>query len=114
MRTSHERTQHEKLFVDEVCLRFDLLNISYQREVWTPFGYADIVTDDELIEVKYWQSIKDSIGQVICYNSYLKKPKKSILVFSKSIEENINMIWISQISIILEPYNIVIKTKEDL
>jgi hypothetical protein len=66
---------------DKLC---DLLTdegISYERQVSTGWGRADVVTDDTVYEVKLdlTQSVLfKAIGQVTLYAAALKKPRRVI------------------------------------
>jgi len=113
----NKKHPHERLFVDEICdTYFSSMGIFYEREVITPFGYADIVTEDTVYEAKYWRDVKTAAAQCIFYNYYLKRKNQVILVFAKNItvEEDIDFNWLAQASLILEPFNISIKTRHDL
>ena len=121
LQPKNNKHPHERLFVDDICNNhFSSMGIFFEREVVTPFGYADIVTEDTLYEAKYWRDVKNAAAQCIFYNYYLKKTNMVILVFAKkskknsTVEEKIDSTWLSQASLILEPFNISIKTKEDI
>lgn len=38
-----------------------------ETEVATPVGFIDVVTDDEVIEIKYFQRWKQGLGQLLLY-----------------------------------------------
>lgn len=52
-----------------------------QREVMTPAGYIDVLTETEVIEVKSAHNWKHAIGQVIVYGSYFPTRQKRIHLF---------------------------------
>lgn len=53
------------------------------REVITPIGIIDILTDTHIVEVKESKSAKHAIGQVLCYDLYKPGRQKVIALFGK-------------------------------
>ena len=53
-----------------------------QTEVETPGGFIDILTDDEIIEIKTGKNWKDAIGQILVYSEFYPKHKKRIHLFN--------------------------------
>ena len=51
------------------------------REVETPVGNIDVLTNKELIEVKALKSWKHALGQVLAYSYYYPKHKKVICLY---------------------------------
>lgn len=73
-----------------------------QREVVTPAGIIDILSVDEIIEVKHWKNWKDAIGQVLVYGLYYPSHAKRIhlfgvahLSFAEMVEANAEKLDIS-------------------
>jgi hypothetical protein len=67
----------EKIIRDEVASQ--LLNS--QIEVATESGRIDILTDDQIIEVKNVNAYKHAIGQVLSYGHYYPQHQKCIYLF---------------------------------
>ncbi len=59
-------------------------------EYKTPVGYIDILLDNEVIEIKDVNDFKNGVGQLIAYNTYVKKEKKSLYLFGYNRELNVN------------------------
>lgn len=57
--------------------------IGGQREVKTPVGIIDVLTDKHIVEVKEAKDYKHAIGQVICYSLYKPNRQKVIALFGK-------------------------------
>lgn len=51
------------------------------REVWVPTGLVDVVTADEVIEVKHYRLWKAAIGQVLLYHQDLPHLKPRIHLY---------------------------------
>jgi hypothetical protein len=66
-----KKTKKVNLESDIVTKLISREKLKCKREVSTPTGRIDILTDSELIEVKEYSNYKSAIGQLICYgNSY--------------------------------------------
>ena len=52
-----------------------------QREVRTPVGYIDLVTDTQILEVKEASSWKHSLGQIIAYHPFFQTKEKVLYLF---------------------------------
>jgi hypothetical protein len=63
-----------------------------QREVAVPGGYIDILTADELIEVKAVKAWKTGIGQLMVYSAYYPNHAKRLHLFGHCNKEVINLI----------------------
>lgn len=83
--------------------------IEFRTEVETECGYADIVTDNCVIEVKEYKSWKHAIGQVLVYSYLLNKEEKEIYLFG-----NIDYGKIHLIQSICNKFNVTIKTADIL
>jgi len=59
-----------------------------ETEVHTPVGNADIVTPDEIIEVKEAKCWKHALGQAMAYGIHLPDKKKRIHLFRGNNREN--------------------------
>lgn len=73
----------------KVNLESDVVNklinrekLKCKREVSTPTGRIDILTDSELIEVKEYSNYKSAIGQLICYGNSYPKHKLRLHLFN--------------------------------
>jgi len=76
-------TDEEKVVVKELAFILNGVGISSQFERRTSVGYADLLTDTEIIEVKYHQQWKSALGQVLAYNVFTKMPCMRIHLFDK-------------------------------
>ena len=74
---------HERLFVDSICKTLEEKGVVYQREVSTPVGYIDVLTDDTLYEAKHWSGVKHALGQILFYGHYYPRPRQIIVLFAK-------------------------------
>lgn len=63
----------------------DYYNELGQREVETPLGFIDLLTDKYLIEFKDFRSAKTALGQVISYSHFIRNKKKLIVLFGKGL-----------------------------
>lgn len=54
-----------------------------KREVKTPVGYIDLLTDNYIIEVKETNCWKSAVGQILCYDFYKTGRSKVIALFGK-------------------------------
>lgn len=107
---------HERLFVDSVCQTLEERGIQYQREVETPVGYIDVLTDDTLYEAKHWSGIKHALGQILFYGHYYPRPRQVIVVFAKDDKKDaIDWGFIGTCMAVIEGLglSVQIKTKED-
>ncbi len=59
-----------------------------ETEVRTSAGNADIVTPDEIIEVKEAKSWKHAVGQVLVYGTHISGKKKRIHLFRGNNKED--------------------------
>lgn len=57
--------------------------IGGHREVPTTGGYIDLLTDDEIIEVKTVKKWKDGVGQLMVYSGYFPSRKLRLHLFGK-------------------------------
>ena len=67
-------------------------------EIKTEFGFIDILTEDELIEIKIGHDWKCGIGQLLAYGEYYKDHVKRLHLFDFKYDE--------KIAKICEKYNI--------
>lgn len=69
---------------DESKVRDSLAKkLNGQVEVSTPVGRIDILTEEEIIEVKNWNSWKCGLGQILVYGTYYPEKLKRIHCFGK-------------------------------
>ncbi len=59
-------------------------DIGGRREVKTPTGYIDLLTDEEVIEVKQVSDWKSAIGQVLAYAKFYPERRKRVHLFGKA------------------------------
>ena len=107
---------HERLFVDSICQTLERKGVGYQREVSTPVGYIDVLTDDTLYEAKHWSNIKHAVGQILFYGHYYPRANNVIVAFSKEDRKDIiDYQYIGWCMSIIDALGlpILIKTKED-
>lgn len=62
------------------------------KEVCTPAGRIDILTSEEIIEIKEWQRWKEAIGQVTCYGNYYPSHRKRIHFFGTAHSDFISLV----------------------
>jgi DNA transposition AAA+ family ATPase len=61
-----------------------------QREVKTPAGYIDVLTADEVIEVKEAKKWKGAIGQVISYQEFYRDKGKRVHLYGEVGKGNLD------------------------
>lgn len=66
---------------DALCLQ-----LSGTKEVPTKYGYADIVTDDEIVEVKRVKGYLSALGQVLGYGEALPGRRRRVHLFGTKSE----------------------------
>jgi hypothetical protein len=54
-----------------------------KREVHTPVGYVDLVTDTEIIECKLARDFKHAVGQIMAYHQFFQNHDKAIYLFGE-------------------------------
>jgi len=62
----------------------ELASFNPLREVKTPAGKIDILTDLEVIEVKHYKNWKHALGQVLAYSTYYPEHTKVIYLFGNT------------------------------
>ena len=83
-------------------------------EVETPCGFIDILTDNEIIEIKNGKNWKHAVGQILVYSKFYPKHKKRLHLFNTVNDELINdFCRKNNISVSYETENI-IKDKIDV
>lgn len=111
-----QKKPHERLFVDSICKTLEEKGVAYQREVPTPVGYIDVLTEDTLYEAKHWSSVKHALGQILFYGHYYPRPEQIIVVFAKEDgKDKIDQYFLGTCMSIIEGLGlqVQIKTKED-
>lgn len=69
--------------VKECSVRDNLRSIVHgEIEVQTPSGNIDVLSDTEVIEVKYYKQWKNGLGQVLAYQSYYPRLAKRLHLFA--------------------------------
>jgi hypothetical protein len=94
------------LILDEKDDREKQIQLKLQKElggvieVKTEFGFIDLLTETELIEIKIGNNWKCGLGQLCVYSEYYKFHKKRLHLFDIGYNEKINKIC-SQYNIIV-------------
>lgn len=72
-----------------------------QREVPTPTGFIDVLTSEQIIEVKYFQYWKHAIGQVQMYGLYYPLHEKRVHLYGALDEQKLGQItkWSKQVGV---------------
>lgn len=63
-----------------------------EREVKTPVGYVDLVTDEMICEVKKISDFKHSIGQILSYSKYYPNHQKAIYLYG-AYQKNLSVCY---------------------
>lgn len=74
-----------------------------------PSGISDVTTVDRHIEIKKWSNYKHSIGQLLAYDFYDKKPILEVHLFGKYPEYKKEIA-----KRVFEKYNITVVDLEDI
>lgn len=87
------------------CVYSDALamQLDGKREVPTPVGFIDVLTADQLIEVKWIGCWKHAVGQVLVYGLYHPLHQKRIHLFGDAKADQVNSIskWAGQSGILV-------------
>lgn len=78
VRNSPPSTVKEHEVRDSLSRRIDAM-----IEVPTPSGSIDVLSKNEVIEVKHYRAWKNAIGQVIAYRFYYPSHKKRVHLFAQ-------------------------------
>ncbi|CAM9277491.1 unnamed protein product, partial [Ectocarpus sp. 12 AP-2014] len=66
-----------------------------QKEVQVPSGFIDVLSDTQVIEVKYYRQWKGGLGQVLAYHAYYPHLAKRLHLFAqvgdKDMEKHLDM-----------------------
>jgi len=83
-KTEYRDVEQEKSpRVSESLVRNDLaVVVGGEIEVETPAGFIDVLSDIEVIEVKYYKKWKHGLGQVLAYQSFLPHLAKRLHLFA--------------------------------
>lgn len=77
-----EDTARERDVRDDLALALNGV-VEYE----TPVGFADIVTDTHVIEVKHWRQWKHALGQVLAYHAFASDKKIRIHLFADECDQ---------------------------
>lgn len=77
-----EDTARERDVRDDLALALNGV-IEYE----TPVGFADVVTDTHVIEVKHWRQWKHALGQVLAYHAFASDKKTRIHLFADECDQ---------------------------
>ena len=75
-----ELAQKEKISEKDIQIKVQKM-FGGKREVHTPVGYIDLVTDDMICEVKLAKDFKHSVGQIMAYSKFFSTHQKAIYLF---------------------------------
>ncbi len=78
------------------------------REIQTPVGRVDVVTEDQIIEVKYFRHWKSALGQILAYGSFHVDKQKVLHLFTGVNEEDAARDMLHTIKAICNPYNVLV------
>ena len=97
----HEQVFSGKRGVERVYADALAAKLNGRREVPVPTGFIDVLTDSEIIEVKYALCWKHAIGQVQMYGLYYPLLAKRIHLFGELTQEKFMAItqWCRQAAI---------------
>lgn len=97
----HEQVFSGKRGVERVYADALAAKLNGHREVPVPTGFIDVLTDSEIIEVKYALCWKHAIGQVQMYGLYYPLLAKRIHLFGELSQEKLTAItqWCRQAAI---------------
>lgn len=59
-------------------------------EVWTPSGVIDVLTEGEVIEVKYYKNWQRGMGQVLAYGSHYPDRSKRLHLFAQHEDSRVD------------------------
>ena len=75
--------------VNECSVRDHIaLVVGGEIEVQTPVGFIDVLSPNEVIEVKYFKQWKHGLGQVLAYHSYYPRLDKRLHLFAHNGDVN--------------------------
>lgn len=61
-----------------------------RKEVWTPSGVIDVLTENEVIEIKYYKNWQRGMGQVLAYGSHYKDRAKRLHLFAHNGDNRVD------------------------
>lgn len=98
--------------VRESSVRDNLAKFHHaSTEVWTPSGVIDVLTDKEVIEVKYYRKWQRGMGQVLAYGSHYPERAKRLHLFAHKGDERLDHFF-TQAKSVCEEYGVQV-TRED-
>jgi hypothetical protein len=62
------------------------------KEVKTPLGRIDLLTDSEIIEIKLFKNWKSALGQVLVYAKFYPSHQKRLYLFERKVPLQLNLI----------------------
>jgi hypothetical protein len=73
----------------EKVVKFELCGQTYGvTEAAIPFvGFADLITRERIIELKYFKEWKEAVGQILVYSHYYPQHTPTIYLFSRFEDE---------------------------
>lgn len=74
-------------------------------EVWTPSGVIDVLTEEEVIEVKYYRNWQRGMGQVLAYGSHYPERVKRLHLFAHNGDNRVDQ-FVSQAKSVCVEYGV--------
>lgn len=63
-----------------------------RKEVKTPLGRIDLLTDSQIIEIKFFKNWKSALGQVLVYSKFYPSHQKRLFLFERKVPKHLNLI----------------------
>lgn len=82
-------------------------------EVWTPSGVIDVLTDEEVIEVKYYRKWQRGMGQVLAYGSHYPERAKRLHLFAHKGDERVDH-FVTQAKFVCQEYGVHVTREEPI
>lgn len=82
-------------------------------EVWTPSGVIDVLTEDEVIEVKYYRNWQRGMGQVLAYGSHYPTRVKRLHLFGHRGDERVDH-FVTQAKSVCDEYGVYVTHEEPI
>ncbi len=83
-KNKQKRKHNESYYRDKLAK-----SLNGQTEVKVPTGRIDILTNNQIIEVKHIKKWKDALGQIIAYGSFYPNYQKRIHLFGLENDNNL-------------------------
>lgn len=94
------------LKIRETSVRDKVAELHHGRkEVWTPSGVIDVLTEDEVIEIKYYKNWQRGMGQVLAYGSHYTDRAKRLHLFAHNGDNRVDE-FVSQATSVCTKYGV--------